>query len=321
MNVCADLLNYFTGISISSMQGFLDNHGMLVESMNMNCTEKQAINFVVEFALNYATLEVFSATGVPPFVQQQRLELIENAVPSIDEQILLATATRKLENASSSSFEIVEDVAERKVDENEFNQKNLFESMFIPCLKGSNHFALLTSDQISEIHCVLPRYARCQNWELAYSTRKHGIALQTFYGNTGWVGPNIIIVQDSKGVIFGGFSSISWLPMRMYQGTGDTFVYSFKSGKLEAYMWTKKNDYFILAREDSISFGGGGNFALTLTAGFQIGSSGQCTTFGSPCLASAEDFDIYCMECYYMPEICTHESEKTYYKCLDRAFY
>jgi hypothetical protein len=57
-----------------------------------------------------------------------------------------------------------------------------------------------------------------------------------------------------------------------------------------------KNDFFQYAQPDSLGVGGLGAFAIWLDGELLHGSSGSCGTFGSPCLASKEEFKVAALE-------------------------
>ncbi|KAF6140675.1 hypothetical protein GIB67_013968 [Kingdonia uniflora] len=52
------------------------------------------------------------------------------------------------------------------------------------------------------------------------------------------------------------------------------------------------NRYFTLCSTDFLALGGGGHFALYLDGDLLRGSSSNSETFGNPCLAHTEDFDV-----------------------------
>jgi hypothetical protein len=56
------------------------------------------------------------------------------------------------------------------------------------------------------------------------------------------------------------------------------------------YAWTRDNAHFVLASNDCVAFGGGGQFALYLDSSLEFGSSGRSATFGNECLAGSADF-------------------------------
>ena len=53
-----------------------------------------------------------------------------------------------------------------------------------------------------------------------------------------------------------------------------------------------RNDYFLYSTPDCLAVGGAGHFALWVDAELLEGNSGVCATFGSPCLASSEEFRV-----------------------------
>ena len=59
---------------------------------------------------------------------------------------------------------------------------------------------------------------------------------------------------------------------------------------------TTRNDYFLYSTPDCLAVGGAGHFALWVDAELLEGNSGACATFGSPCLASAEEFRVVELE-------------------------
>jgi hypothetical protein len=67
-------------------------------------------------------------------------------------------------------------------------------------------------------------------------------------------------------------------------------LFALKDGGLQKYGWTQKNNYFMLANEDSIAMGGGGNFGIYLDCDLFGGTSGACETYGSPMLSGQEEF-------------------------------
>jgi hypothetical protein len=62
-----------------------------------------------------------------------------------------------------------------------------------------------------------------------------------------------------------------------------------------------KNDFFQYSTSDCLAVGGLGRFAIWLDGELLRGSSGRCGTFGSPCLASGEEFSIAALELWGLP--------------------
>ncbi|CAI5472910.1 unnamed protein product [Closterium sp. Yama58-4] len=142
----------------------------------------------------------------------------------------------------------------------------------------------------------LPATVSSRKWVLLYSTVKHGISLLTLYRRASMLpGPCLLVVSDSAGTIFGAFSSPSALTpsdRRKYQGSNHCFVFSDISGSPTVHAATGRNHYYVLPTHECLAFGGGGRFALRLEEDLLSGSSGECDTFASPCLAGKEDFCV-----------------------------
>lgn len=49
-----------------------------------------------------------------------------------------------------------------------------------------------------------------------------------------------------------------------------------------------------------LAVGGAGHFAISLDDELLRGSSGVCGTYGSPCLASAEEFEVRMVELWHV---------------------
>ncbi|XP_024535997.1 TLD domain-containing protein 2 isoform X3 [Selaginella moellendorffii] len=126
------------------------------------------------------------------------------------------------------------------------------------------------------------------------STARDGISLHTLYRKSVLLpGPCLLVAGDRKGAVFGGLLLAPFKPTRnKYQGTNQTFVFTNVSGPAKVFRPTGRNRYYFLCTNDALAIGGGGHFALYLDSDLLTGSSGACETFGSECLAHAEDFDL-----------------------------
>lgn len=47
-------------------------------------------------------------------------------------------------------------------------------------------------------------------WRFLFSSRMHGESFSTMLGRILSQGPTVIIIEDSNGFVFGGFSTDSW---------------------------------------------------------------------------------------------------------------
>ncbi|KAL2921245.1 Oxidation resistance protein 1 [Bienertia sinuspersici] len=172
--------------------------------------------------------------------------------------------------------------------EDEFEPENPCKLM--PNLTEDSSF--ISVELYDFLHASLPNIVKGCQWG---STLKHGISLRTLIRRSADLcGPGLLIAGDKKGAVFGGLLDcpLKPCPKRKYQGTNQSFVFTTKFGKPRLFRTTGANRYFYLCLNDSLAFGGGGNFALSLDEDLLIGSSGPCQTFGNTCLAYDPEFEL-----------------------------
>ncbi|KAF5458150.1 hypothetical protein F2P56_022206 [Juglans regia] len=154
---------------------------------------------------------------------------------------------------------------------------------------------LLSEKSRSALYASLPALVQGRQWLLLYSTWRHGISLSTLYRRSMlWPGLSLLVIGDRKGAVFGGLVEAPLRPTnkRKYQGTNSTFVFTNKPGHPVIYRPTGVNRYFTLCSTEFLAIGGGGHFALYLDADLLNGSSSVSETYGNPCLAHSEDFEV-----------------------------
>lgn len=153
---------------------------------------------------------------------------------------------------------------------------------------------LLTEKTRSFLYASLPGLVQGRKWMLLYSTWRHGISLSTLYRRSMlWPGLSLLVVGDRKGAVFGGLVEAPLKPTnKKYQGTNSTFVFTNTSGQPVIFRPTGANRYFTLCSTDFLAIGGGGHFALYLDGDLLNGSSSVSETYGNPCLAHSEDFEV-----------------------------
>ncbi|RYR29311.1 hypothetical protein Ahy_B01g053678 isoform B [Arachis hypogaea] len=71
-----------------------------------------------------------------------------------------------------------------------------------------------------------------------------------------------------------------------------TFVFTNISGHPVIYRPTGLNRYFTLCNSEFLAIGGGSHFALYLDGDLLNGSSSVSETYGNPCLANSQDFEV-----------------------------
>ncbi|KAI9093897.1 hypothetical protein K1719_026895 [Acacia pycnantha] len=156
--------------------------------------------------------------------------------------------------------------------------------------------SVLLSEKIRNVlYASLPALIHGRKWMLLYSTWRHGMSLSTLYRRSMlWPGLSLLVVGDRKGAVFGGLVGAPLKPSnkRKYQGTNDTFVFTDTPGHPTVYRPTGVNRYFTLCATDFLAIGGGGHFALYLDGDLLNGSSSVSETYGNPCLAHSQDFEV-----------------------------
>ncbi|KAJ8453204.1 hypothetical protein Cgig2_008088 [Carnegiea gigantea] len=101
-------------------------------------------------------------------------------------------------------------------------------------------------------------------------------------------------VGDRAGAVFGGVVVCPLNPCksRRYQGSNSTFLFSDAHGEPVIYRPTGANRYYTLCSPDFLALGGGLHFALYLDNDLLNGSSAASETYGNPCLALSQDFEV-----------------------------
>ncbi|KAI1289678.1 Oxidation resistance protein 1 [Halotydeus destructor] len=167
----------------------------------------------------------------------------------------------------------------------------------LPDLVGVSE--VLNDDHRRSLVKELPARAQGYPWTLLYSTSKHGFSLKTLYREMVKVDtPVLLIVQDTKGMVFGAVTSNSIHLSDLFYGTGETFLFTFHPEFL-CFPWTGNNEFFIKGDTDSLAIGAGdGHFGLWLDGDLYHGRSYPCNTFANLRLNSEDDFVVKHLECW-----------------------
>jgi len=156
---------------------------------------------------------------------------------------------------------------------------------------------ILTNEHFLQILDYIPPVLKLRNWKLVYSNVVNGMSLNTLFFRCEDIGPNILVVQDFKGWVFGAFCSDSWMRGQQFYGKGETFLFSFKDGKkINSYLWTGKNYDFQFADSDGLAVGIGDKYGLHVKGDLLGGSSSQCETFDNEVLSKDSDFEVRFIE-------------------------
>lgn len=174
--------------------------------------------------------------------------------------------------------------------------------------KGLSKKVLLTPSRLTDLHPFLPltvRLASC--FKLIYCPRVHGVSLRTFYRQCqAWPGETLILIEDARGAVFGGFASVPWQVsrQRLHFGTPDCFIFTYGLPEdhlpVSVFPWAGRNQCFMFADRDGFSMGGGPEgFAFWVGEDFLRGTSAPCPTFNTKApLASEAEFVVRDLECW-----------------------
>lgn len=171
------------------------------------------------------------------------------------------------------------------------------------CRRLKNH-TLLTQSRLREFFSHLPtvtRFASC--WKLIYCPRIHGVSIRTFFRQcAAFPGESLVLLQDSEGVVFGGYSSETWrmCPEIPYLGAPECFVFKFGPlDDLQVFPWSGRDMNFMFACLDGFAMGNADCVAWWIDKEMLKGCSFPSSTFGTKApLASAENFAIRNLECW-----------------------
>lgn len=168
-------------------------------------------------------------------------------------------------------------------------------------LEMNDESEILSKNDINLLEQKLPPIAIGNPWKLAFSTTKDGFCLKSLYRKMSYYPadtPVLLIIQDTKGRVFGALASNTLRPSQYFYGTSQSFLFQM-SPTFKVYKWDGDNFYFIKGNPDSVIFGSGnGNFGLWLDGDLNNGRTQSCPTFDSPPLVPEEDFTIKTIECW-----------------------
>lgn len=87
---------------------------------------------------------------------------------------------------------------------------------------------LLKEHHLKGIVAAIPKRMRQANWQLLYSTARHGYSLQSLYRRAAGFAPTILVIKDPAEHIFGSYCSEPWKIAPRFYGTGESFVFQLE---------------------------------------------------------------------------------------------
>lgn len=175
-------------------------------------------------------------------------------------------------------------------------------------LQTTSRSNALTKSIAMELRSLLPpRLQLTETWQCIYNLDQHGVSLGTLYAKCheyrdklGERPGFVLVVQDSRGSIFGAFVNEYFRPSKSYFGNGECFLYKTEllaqgGMRFKAFPWTGLNDYQMYCTAEFLSVGGGdGKYGLWLDDRLEKGISSSTLTFGNEALSNdAEEGRIF----------------------------
>jgi hypothetical protein len=147
---------------------------------------------------------------------------------------------------------------------------------------------LLQQPQLRYLVARLPAQCRgCQRLSLVYSAERHGFSTEAFLHLTRHRRHTLLLVQTTKGHVFGGFAADDWVQTAgAYYGSGECFLFGAQSGgiapSVACHAWTGADFMCMYSDAETVGMGGGGGgFGLCLTENLSRGTTQACATFGN----------------------------------------
>ena len=105
---------------------------------------------------------------------------------------------------------------------------NFESSIPLPELRGKSE--ILEQTHIRELSRFMPARAEGYSWTLAFTTSTMGFSLKSLYRSLSkYEGPVLLIIKDNERTVFGTFSSCNLRPSDSFYGTGETYLFTFRS--------------------------------------------------------------------------------------------
>ena len=115
--------------------------------------------------------------------------------------------------------------------------------------------------------------------------------------------PQLLVVHDLNGKIFGAVSSCRLRISDHFYGSSECCLFTFFPS-FHVFRWSGENTFFIKGNRESLSFGAAsGANGLWLDADLYRGRTQRCATFNNDLLSTTEDFTIECVELWGFPSV------------------
>lgn len=92
----------------------------------------------------------------------------------------------------------------------------------------SQNSKIINDKMAAQLEKALPGQYRERAFNLLYCPARDGTSLKTFFYKNNLKFPSIIVMEDSKGWVFGGYFATQWSLSRDFYGTGQSFVFTYE---------------------------------------------------------------------------------------------
>eukprot|EP01103_Thecamoeba_quadrilineata_P014402 TRINITY_DN4293_c0_g1_i1.p1 TRINITY_DN4293_c0_g1~~TRINITY_DN4293_c0_g1_i1.p1 ORF type:complete len:337 (+),score=18.22 TRINITY_DN4293_c0_g1_i1:969-1979(+) len=167
-----------------------------------------------------------------------------------------------------------------------------------PMISTPSH--IISEEDFDHLWSWLPIRYRIHAPVLYYSTANNGFSLNTLYRKTKDIAPMLLLLKTTTNHRFGAFLSQSWKQSEFFYGSGETFIFSLLPNP-KVYKWdpTRRQNYFVMSTNESISVGGGQGVGIWLDDDLLNGRSCTCQTFqNEPLHPPSENFQCSSVEIY-----------------------
>jgi len=162
--------------------------------------------------------------------------------------------------------------------------------------KDTSVSALLDAPSVVYLSDAICRTFTRTPWRRVYSAEKQGLSFGTMLKAIADQGPSILVVRDTDGHVYGGFTSHSWKANAQFTGSGECFLFQIRPCLRVFHTSSHNENYMYLnSGQETLpnGLGMGGQleyFGLHLSDDFGRGCSRTCSTYNSPQLSKQTQF-------------------------------
>jgi len=147
------------------------------------------------------------------------------------------------------------------------------------------------------IGAALPAALASRHWQLLYTSHRQQSSLREISHATSRqpTGANLVVIQDTRGAVFGGFhsASLGCHSSEHLSGKPCSFVFTAKANGTCVFLANDVEESVVHPMKDFLAFGlQPAQHAFWIDSELRHGTSRPCSAFGSYCLANSQNFSI-----------------------------